>query len=238
MRSNTLLKLLATTGAAMIVAQASAGVRVVHASPDAPNVDVVVNDDFAAPAFVNAPFQGVTGYAPLPTGNYNFKVVPTGLNAPVVIDATLPIDGNTDYTVAATGLLAGIQPAVYVDDNSLISDKARVRFIHLSPDAPAVDIGLAGGGSLVYSDVEFRENGGYRILDPGTYDLDVLVAGTSNIALSLNDISLSPNTVYTVYAMGQLSNGSLGAVISVDAVPEPTSLMLLAVGALAMLRRR
>ena len=219
---------------------ASADVRVVHASPDAPNVDVVVNDNFAAPAFVNAPYRGVTNYADLPTGTYNFKVVPTGLPAPVVIDATLPIDGNTDYTIAATNVLASITPQVYVDDNTLSATDARVRFIHLSPNAPSVDIGLAGGGPNLFSDVQFQENGGYINVAPGAYDLDVRVAGTSTVALSVSNLVLNPNTVYTVFAMGLLgsSDAPLQAVVSVDAVPEPSSLLLLALGGLSFFRRR
>ncbi|MGD8735495.1 MAG: DUF4397 domain-containing protein, partial [Anaerolineae bacterium] len=42
------------------MAQDMSRVRVVHASPDAPAVDVWVN---GAVAFSNAPFEGITDYA-------------------------------------------------------------------------------------------------------------------------------------------------------------------------------
>jgi hypothetical protein len=230
---------LALAGIGMTVSAAAADVRVVHASPDAPNVDVIVNDNFASPAFVNAPFTGVTSYADLPTGTYNFKVVPTGANAPVVIDATLPIDGALDYSIAATDILSEITPQVYIDDNTLDPANARVRFIHLAPNAPNVDIGLAGGGATLFPDVQFQENAGYISVAPGTFDLDVRLAGTSTVALSVPGLVLEANTVYTVYAMGLLGSTTtpLQAVVSVDAVPEPGSLVLLAAGC-ALLRRR
>lgn len=217
-----------------------ADVRVIHASPDAPNVDVIVNDNFGAPLFSNAPYRGVTDYAPVPTGTYNVKVVPAGAQAPIVINADLTIDGALDYSVAASNTLASISPLVFVDDNTLNPASARVRFIHLSPNAPNVDIAVAGGGPTLWSDVQFTENGGYIDVAPGSYDLNVLVAGTSTIALPVNGLSVSANTVYTVYAMGLLGSTAtpLEAIVSIDAVPEPASLALLGLGGLLMLRRR
>lgn len=221
-------------------AAAVADLRVVHASPDAPNVDVIVNNNFGAPLFSNAPFTGVTNYVAVPTGLYNVKVVPTGQTQPAVIDADLNIDGALDYTVAATGLLTGITPAVYVDDNTLDPNNARIRFIHLSPNAPAVDIAVANGGPVLFGDVEFRENGGYINVPAGTYPLEVRVAGTSTVALTLDPLAVNANTVYSVFAMGLLQSQTapLRAVVSVDAVPEPGSLALLAAAAAFALRRR
>ncbi len=235
-------KLLGTTILTSVLgaATALADLRVVHASPDAPNVDVIVNNNFGAPLFSNAPFTGVTNYVAVPTGLYNVKVVPAGQTQPAVIDADLNIDGALDYTVAATGLLAGITPTVYVDDNTLDPNNARIRFIHLSPNAPAVDIAVANGGPVLFGDVMFRENGGYINVPAGTYPLEVRVAGTSTVALTLDPLTVNSNTVYSVFAMGLLQSEAapLQAVVSVDAVPEPGSLALLAAAAAFALRRR
>jgi MYXO-CTERM domain-containing protein len=228
------LMLVATAGVAQ------AGVRVVHASPDAPAVDVIVNDDFANPAFVNAPFTGVTPYAALPTGMYNFKVVPTGEETPVVIDADLDIDGATDYTVAATDLLASITPVVFLDDNTLDPNNARVRFAHLSPNAPMVDIVVAGGGPTLFDDVSFQESGGYISVPGGSYDLEVRLSADDTLVLEVPGLSVANNTVYSVFAMGLAGDPTtpLQAVVAVDAVPEPAGLALLGLGGLTLLRRR
>ena len=53
-----------------------AQVRVVHASPDAPNVDLYVNGEAAG---VNDfAFMATTGFLELPAGDYSFAVAPTG----------------------------------------------------------------------------------------------------------------------------------------------------------------
>jgi hypothetical protein len=208
------LSLVLTTSA---LAQSDmARVRVVHASPDAPAVDVWVNGSVA---FSDAPFEGITDYASLDAGSYQVQVTPTGATEPVVIDATLDLAGGTDYTVVAVGLLSDIEPLVLVDNNSApASGKAHVRFVHASPDAPAVDIAVTDG-PVLFSDIPFKGVGDYLPVDAGTYDLEARIAGTEDVALSVPGVQLDEGTVYTIFAMG-LAGGepALKAVSSADAV--------------------
>jgi hypothetical protein len=216
----SLVVLLALALTSTALAAGPARVRVVHASPDAPAVDVWVNDQVA---FSNAPFKGITNYAQLEAGTYNVKVVPTGATEPVVIEADLDLAADTDYTVVAVGQLANIEPLVLVDNNSTpAAGKAHVRFVHASPDAPAVDIAVKGG-PVLFSNVAFKGVGDYLPVDAATYDLEVRLAGTDTVALSVPGLALADQTVYTVFAMG-LAGGepALTAVPSVDASPPAT----------------
>ena len=196
-------------------ADGKARVRVVHASPDAPAVDVLVD---GGKAFTNAPFKGITSYASLDPKTYNVQVVPTGATTPVVINANLPLSADTDYTVVAVGKLAAIEPLVLTDNNAKpAAGKAHVRFVHASPDAPAVDIAVKGG-PVIFSNVAFKGVGTYTPVDAGTYDLEVRLAGTSTVALAVPGVKLDDSTVYTIFAMG-LASGTpaLTAVASADA---------------------
>jgi len=212
---STILVLSLVTATAALAA-GEPRVRVVHASPDAPAVDVWVEGSIA---FSNAPFKGITDYASLAPGTFNVKVVPTGATEPVVIDADLTLAANTDYTVVAVGKLADIEPLVLVDNNSApAAGKAHVRFVHASPDAPAVDIAVAGG-PVLFANVPFKGVGDYLPVDAGTYNLEARLAGTSTVALSVPGVKLEEGTVYTIFAMG-LAGGepALQAMPSVDAV--------------------
>jgi LPXTG-motif cell wall-anchored protein len=145
-------------------------------------------------------------------------------------------------------LLADIEPLVLIDNNSTPeAGKAHVRFVHASPDAPAVDIAVADGGPVLFSNVEFKGVGDYLPVDAGTYDLEVRIAGTETVALEVPGVALADRTVYTIFAMG-LAGGdpALEAVPSVDAAApvqlpetggEVTSLLLVAtlVGGLALI---
>ena len=220
---------------------ADAQFRVIHASPDTPAVDVIINDNFASPLLEDVPFTGVSGYFGVPAGMYNAKVVPANQTTPVAIDADLTLADGVTYSVAATDLFANITPRVYVDDNTLDANNARVRFIHLSPGTPNVDINLAGTSNTVFGNVAFGDSGGYVSVPAGDYQFDANVAGTSTTALTTGVLSLEANTVYTVDAMGLLGGAQgqeLQAVVSIDAIPEPTTLSLRALGALALVRRR
>jgi hypothetical protein len=128
-------------------------VRVIHASYDAPAVDIWVD---GAVAISNLAYGESSGYATLPSGTRNIKVSPTGATSPIVIDVDLTIDANSEYTVLATDQLSNITPIVAVDQRAINSSKAKIRFIHGSPDAPAVDIKVEDGmGATLFGNVSF-----------------------------------------------------------------------------------
>ena len=189
-----------------------AQVRVVHLSPDAPAVDVAVNGEVAV---AGAAYLDATGYLPVPAGDVRITVTPAGQSSPVVIDATVPLGADASYTIAATGLLADIQPLVLLDNRSP-NGQAKVRFVHTSPDAPEVSVAVTDG-PVIFGGVAFRAATQYAEVDGGTYDLEVRLAGTSTVALPLPGVDLAGGTNYTVFATGLASDGSLGALPLVDA---------------------
>ena len=126
-----------------------------------------------------------------------------------MIDAELTLAAGTDYTVAAQGLLADIAPLPLLDDNSAPdAGQVRVRVVHLSPDAPPVDVALTGGPVLVPNLAFGEASAGYLAVDAGSYDLEVRVAGTGTAVLTLPGTMLAAGEVYTVYATGLVSQGA------------------------------
>ncbi len=196
-------------------AQEPANVRVAHLSPDAPAVDVLVD---GAVAFPNVMYPSTTAYAELPAGTYNIQVVPAGQTEPVVIDVDLTFAEGTSYTAAAVNTLANIEPLLLVDDNTLSPDRGRLRFVHASPNAPAVDIAIANGGPVLYRNVMFKEARPYRQGPAGTYDLEVRLAGTETVVLDVPGVEIIPNRVLTVFAIGLVEGEPpLSVLASLDA---------------------
>ena len=202
-------------------------VLIVHASPNTPGVDVFVDNGPAA--VTNLQFPDNTGYVELQSGERNVKANVTGVGTTgAPIDATLNLQPNTNYTVFAADVTANITPLVLVDDLTTPADGfAHVRFVHLSPDAPAVDIAVSTDGTVVFGNVAFTETSGstsgeFTPLPAGSYPLDVRVAGTSTVALDLGSITLKAGKIYTVFAKGFLAgdgstlNPALGAEIIVN----------------------
>ena len=203
------------------VAQSNARVRIVHASPDVPAVDVYVD---GAKVFTNTPFKKVTEYSAVKAGQHLFQIVPTGktlVQGPVVISTTATVDAAKDYSVLTIGRLTNIAPLILADDNLLPAPgKTLVRFVHASPDSPAVDMIVPEANNLkLFSKIGFKNVGKYTPVDAGTVNLEARVAGTDVGAVELKGLLLAPRTVVTVYMFGlSTSAPALSIGVSVDAV--------------------
>ena len=191
-----------------------AQVRVAHLSPDAPAVDIWVD---GARVLENVPFKAVSDYLNLQPGEHRIQVSPAGASEPIVIDATVSLEPKAAYTVAATGLLKAndLKPMVLGDIRKPEAAKAKVRFVHTSPDAPAVDVAVTGG-PVLFKNVAFRKSADYIAVDAGSYDLEVRLAGTETVALRVPGVKLSAATNYSVFAVGLAGDGSLSALPKVD----------------------
>ncbi|WP_161889963.1 DUF4397 domain-containing protein [Pontibacter russatus] len=179
----------------------NADVMVVHASPDAPGVDLLVNNTKVN----NAPlvYPTNTGYLDVPSGTQNIKVNAAGTST-TVIEANLDLEPDGDYTVFAINTLSDIEALVLEDDLSDPADgMAHVRFVHLSPDAPAVDVAVQGG-PVLFSNSSFKDASDFMPVAAGTYTLEVRPAGSTDVVLTIPDVSLADDAIYTVFAKGFL----------------------------------
>ena len=190
-------------------------IRILHASPNAPAVDVYVNN---VPTFRNISYRGFSQYAQLPGGGlYNIKVFPAGTKVNPVINTNIFIADGKIYTVPVIGELPNISLLPVEDPRIPITPgKASIRFVHLSPDAPNVDITLPNGTKL-FSNVGYKEIEKYINVNPGTYTLQARVSGTDKVVLNVPNVRLTPNRFYTVYAVGFASKSpGLQALIPLD----------------------
>lgn len=196
---------------------ATAVLRVAHLSPDAPPVDVYL-DGQVVNGLTGVAFKAVSGYLTVGASTHNVKVYVAGQTTNPVIDANVTLLPGTAYTVAATGLAGAndLKPLVLVDDREGAGANASlVRFVHLSPDAPNVDIKVTNGPTL-FSNVAFRGFDGYDEVAPGTYDLEARLSSGGALALSVPDVMLAGTESYTVFAVGLAGNATLGVVLAKD----------------------
>lgn len=178
-------------------------VRVLHASPDAPAVDIYANDNLIMQNFA---FGEYSKYLSVPAGNYNIKVYKAGTKDNPVIDTSINIAPQSRLTVAAVGNLNDIRVFPIMESfNTPTMMGSCVRFVHLSPNAPAVDITLQDGTKL-FSDVQFEEATNYINLPAAAYNLQVRPAGTNQAVLTIPNLQLAPNYCYTIYAIGTVGS--------------------------------
>lgn len=174
-------------------------VRVLHAVPDAPNVDIYANENLIASDLA---FGEYTDYIPVPEGTYEVSLYVAGTEDSPVIANMLTLAPNSIVTVAAVDTLDNISFLAITDSNLPIDqEQTMIRFAHLSPDAPAVDITLPDG-TVLLGDVSFKQLTPYIEVPPNTYTLEVRVAGTPDVVLTVPDIRLEENMYYSAYAIG------------------------------------
>ncbi|MFC7203544.1 DUF4397 domain-containing protein [Haloferax namakaokahaiae] len=178
-------------------------VRVAHLAPDAPDVDIYVDGEVA---LSGVSFSAVSDYLSVPVGTRTVAITPAGDDSTTVFEDDLELAEAT-YTVAAVGELGEetFQPLVLEDDvSSPGEDMARVRVVHASPDAPAVDI--TAGDEVLFDGVEFTQSGSVTV-PADTYTLQVRGDTESNDgdAVAEFDLELAGDSVYTVFAAGYLT---------------------------------
>lgn len=173
-------------------------VRVFHAAPQAPNVDVYVNDQMV---FSNLAFDDFTRYVYLDEGEYNVSVYLAGQKDRPVINQMVDVPSQQIFTIAATGNLGNLGLLVIPDkvSKSPSQNYSSVRVIHLSPNAPGVDI-LVDGDTL-FEDISFGEGTDYVDLNPGTYNVNVVLNTDKSVVLPLK-VTLNPDKIYTIYIIG------------------------------------
>lgn len=174
-------------------------IRVFHASPDAPAVDVYANDDLIASDLA---FGEVSDFVAVPPGRYTLEIFPAGQTSNPVYQTNAFIPEDAILTIAAVGMLddlvlAPIPEPVDVENTG----RACIRFIHLSPDAPDVDI-LLEDGTEVFTEVEYKEGTDYACVPAGTYTFLVTPSGSDTPVLTVPDVEAEVNRFYTIYAVG------------------------------------
>jgi hypothetical protein len=181
------------------VAVGHAEIRFLHASPDAPGVDIYVD---GKKAVSNITYENVTHYARIEAGRHRIQVFPAGKTAGAVIDTAANLKPNAHYTVAAAGRLKEIRPVVVEDHHGGTKPGfARLKVVHLSPMGPAVDVTLPTGKVLL-GHLTYKEKSPYLQVAPGVRDLDVRMAGKQQVILRAEKLRFEPNTTYTLYVLG------------------------------------
>jgi hypothetical protein len=186
-----------------------ARVRIVHAVPGAPAVDVTID---GAPVLAEVAFRTVSEYYALEPGSHDIELREAGM-ATVLLAARIEVGEGKAYTVAATGTADAIKPTVFEDEPEPVAGSARLRFIHLSPNAPSVDIVVVSatdGGvapATWVAGLAYPGTGPYDDFPEGTYEIRALAAGTPEVAGAADGVGLAAGSTYTAFAMGLTGDG-------------------------------
>ena len=95
------------------------------------------------------------------------------------------------------------------------AETTSIRVLHLSPDAPAVDVFVNSGDDATVADLAFGEGTGYLDIPADTYSFQIAAAGATaaDAVLNIDDLPLAADTSYTAVAIDYLDNISALALV-------------------------
>ncbi len=186
------------------ISDVNARVRVIHASANAPLVDISVDN---VEVLSDVSFGTGSNYLKLPSDTYNIDVAASA-DSTSVINANLLFNSGTDYTIAAVNSLNNIEPLVLQDDNTVpAAGNIKVRLIHAAPSAGLVDVYItAPDGDILtlnptIEGFNFKDNSGYLEVPAGDYRVRVTLATTKTVAIDTGTLSLTSGQIRTAFAL-------------------------------------
>ena len=191
-------------------------IRLLHASPGSPPVDIYSNGNIIMRNFA---YMQMTEYVPVIPGEYNIQVYPAGETDEPLIDTILTVPPERSYTVTLFGRPEDVAILSVVEAYLPMVDRRStyVRFVHLAPDAPELNVTLPDG-TRVFSGIGYRQHSNYIPLKPGSYTLLARAADNKGeVLLTIPNIRFAPGAIYSIYAIGlQGGNPPLDALVATD----------------------
>jgi len=176
----------------------AAGIIFIHASPGTGALDLVV-DNQKINSFTYTKNLGY--YAAYP--GLRLIGVAKKDSLRYVTSATANLKSGTFYSVFVVDTLKKTNLFALEDDlNAPETDKAKVRFINLSPGASALDLNIQGGAAL-FSNKAFKEFTPFTSINPSdNYTFEVKESSTATVKATLPAVKIEKGKIYTIWVKG------------------------------------
>jgi hypothetical protein len=176
----------------------------IQASPDEPPLDFFLNSNKvnAGSLYFGDNIEYVSAFAGARTAYF----YTAGTTTPI-LSAPITLNQGIAYSLFLAGKSTSPEVLLLTDTlNKPSTGNASVRFVNLSPDAPAVDLAVQGGSVLVAN----RSYKGFSTFVPvpaqSNYTFVVRQAGTNTVLATLSNVPMVSGTVYTIWFGGLVAS--------------------------------
>lgn len=162
--------------------------RFFHAAFGTAGLDVVVDDDFAAPIVSGLTFGQVSPDVAVPAGESTYSFTQAGNPGAILHEEEDSTPVNSRSTSFIAGAPGDLELVTFIDDRRQIPGIAKVRATLVSANFETADIYLLESGTDIadespgFQGIETLVSTGFLQLEPGSYDLTVTVAGEKTVA--------------------------------------------------------
>lgn len=183
------------------------GISIVNASPTIATYNAYLDGSKIVNAALS--FGGTVSYIQVTSADHVLKFT-TESDVTPLMTKTVSLSGDQAYSFYLIDRNDQLDGLLVKDDLVTYStEKAFVRFINLSPDAPALDLGITEGTSNLISNQAYKESSGFSEIDPATTSFDIKDKATGEIRATINGIKMIAGYYYTVIARGVMTPGAL-----------------------------
>lgn len=188
--------------------------QVLHASPDAPAVNVLID---GAEVLSDFDYKSGSGYVVLDRGTYSVAVegILPGGDVTVIEPVDIDFMRKMTYTIVAANSVANIEPLVFSQPNEDVSGgAARLLAIHAAAGAPTVDVyvtapGADLGATAPVGTFSYSEQIGPAEVPAGDYQVRVTAAGDSDaVVFDSGTVTLNDGDDIALAAVINTSGGT------------------------------
>jgi len=149
-------------------------------------------------------FTHFSPYLYVPEGIYEVTVFITMTKENPIIRQNIEVKNGELATLAMTGNYDDLELLLIPEDKeSAVGNNSKIRFVHLSPNVPELNILL--DNVMIFSNIDFRKITEYVQIPTQFYQLDIELS-QNNRLLRSNRIAINPSRIYTLYLMGNFAS--------------------------------
>lgn len=187
-----------------------ANLTVVHAAPGFAELDFFVDKDKAnTVAFT---YNTVINYLSIvKPGKKELSATKKGVTDILV---KLPVEFKEDKFYSAFVADQTANTIVFVEDDltAPAADKAKIRFINLSPDAGSLDLNITGKAEALVAKKAFKESSLFVAADAGDeINFEIKENGKTDVLASLPKVKIEKGKIYTIWAKGLKTTANVDA---------------------------
>ncbi len=189
--------------------------RFVNASPTLGTYNIYLDNKMLNTMAI--PFGGTISYSPFVFGKHTVKYT-TATNTQAILTKEITLTGNKIHSLYLVDKGDNLDALLVVDDATVTSTtKAFVKFINLSPDAPALSLDIAEGANL-FASKTYKTGTEFIQVDPKTYKFNIKDSATGAVKTTLNDIEFVAGRYYTIISRGMLNPGANDQPLSAQSI--------------------
>lgn len=145
--------------------------RVINTAPTLGTYHVFLNGSALTTAAL--PFAGSTAYIAQNAAPYTLKFTAEN-STESLLTKTIALSTSAYQSFYLINKPGSLDLLAITDDLGVpATDKAYIRLVNVSPDAPAFDLAKTGATTSLITNKAFKTASGFLVVDPGTFTLDL-----------------------------------------------------------------